>query len=116
VRRPDRLRIAVHGDVENRELYYDGETVSVFNNGYYASTRKGTAVIRFPVQHPRSADLGGGRMAEPKKPQNPVRVFGPSSVEKVSRRPTARVCRAERALTDVLLHKAFVRKRATVLE
>lgn len=62
LRRPDRLRITVAGDLEDRELWYDGERVGVREEGYYASTEaratieetlafvEGAYDVSFPLQ------------------------------------------------------------------
>jgi hypothetical protein len=45
-RRPDRFRISVNSDIKNREIYYNGKTVTVFSprQGYYASFDGGPTI------------------------------------------------------------------------
>jgi len=52
VRRPDRLNIDVRGDVEDRELWYDGESISVLHRtpGLYATT-DARATIDATLEH-----------------------------------------------------------------
>jgi hypothetical protein len=56
VRRPDRLRASVKGDIRNQELYYDGKSITLYGKkvNYYASL-EAPAKIEAALDHARES-------------------------------------------------------------
>ncbi|MEE8414727.1 MAG: DUF2092 domain-containing protein [Desulfobacterales bacterium] len=56
VRRPDRLRVNIKGDIRHQELYYDGKSITLYGKkvNYYASL-KAPAKIEAALDHARES-------------------------------------------------------------